>query len=81
MINIHKFDGEWPEDDSDCQDLLHKILTYSQLKLYIRDIGEEKYEIVKQRFGQLHSYGIDELSKIDKMKSKLINRIVPENGN
>ena len=71
---IKSIDSRWPQKDDDCQDLFHKILTYTVLRSYIIKIGSDTFTRIYGMFESLQSYGIDDLEEILTMDLTLIHR-------
>ncbi|CAG9326007.1 unnamed protein product [Blepharisma stoltei] len=63
---IHELDERWPENDEDCLNRFHQLLTLKSLKKAIDEIGENNYYKIAEHFPSIknNGYGIQEILSV-----------------
>ena len=59
LTDINNVDDRWPEEDNECQDFLHKIIVFTELRDYANEIGKSSFEHLLRKFPDIKDYGID----------------------
>ena len=57
LTEINAVDNRWPKDDNGCQDFLHKILIFTELRKYATEIGSSVFTALVKRFPEISQEG------------------------
>ena len=79
LVEIFQVDERWPEDDQECIDRFHGLLTKKLLKKKIEEIGNDNWNFLLEQFDSIKNCGVNILELEDEDVSKpFIERISEE---